>query len=825
MTLPRRDFLRGLTASSAALLWRPGTASAAEIVLPEAVLAPSLSIDTRGHLIPIAPSSLRLGGSRTTARGEESLRLTNYYFERRMRETASGKETIRPTLPVCGEFQFARYNPGLWEDELSKMKACGLTTVATYLFWILHEPEEGRFNWQGRRDLRRFIELCAQQGLEVFLRVGPFVHGEMRNGGLPDWLYGKPFEERSNDPAYLDCVRRFYAEIGSQIRGLLWEEGGPIVSIQLENEFMAASAPWEVTSTHEQPIEWITKGTGGMEHMMSLKKIAIESGLRAPVYVATAWGSPVPPGEFLPMYGGYGFEPWSLDPQTHRQKPSWTYLFRAAHASLLTNGKQTDANNAGQVPFACCELGGGMQCFYRDRFVVPPESVQATAIVSLGSGCSYLGYYVFHGGSNPAGERVFYGEYGVPRISYDFQAPVGENGQIADSYRALRLVHLFLASWGDRLAAMQTILPTEAENLKPENAAAVRWALRTDGNESFLFANNYQDHIALPARKSLRFRIQLDRGEAIVPSAQGLSIAAGESAIYPVGVRLGKLTVAWSTTQLLTEILHEGVRHVFLFAPRGAAAEIALAASSIAECESKGGTVERNRDVWIARSLNGKSFQLRCKSGSETTFLHVLERDKALQLSRHRLWGADRLVLTDADAAERNGQLYLWARKEQTEAFVFPPPQGIAAHDHDVLPGAGRLRASAKPWKSGVSFERIASHKMRIHVAAHALEGIDNLLLRILYVGDVGQLFLHGALVADNYANGSPWEIGLRQLGIGNADVEMLLKVIPREEDTPAYLDETVPGAERFAGKQVAAIESFETVPIYRFHFEKPEDL
>lgn len=826
MTLKRRDFLRALTASSAAMLLRPGTLSAAGIVLPDAALAPALTIDMRGRLAPIVPSPLRMGGSRSTTRGEESLRLTNFYFEHRLREKSTGKETIKPILPVCGEFPFARCTPDIWEDELSKMKACGLTTVATYLFWIFHEPEEGRFDWQGRRNLRRFLELCSQQGLDVFLRVGPFVHGEMRNGGLPDWLYGKSFEVRSNDPAYLDCVRRFYAEIGSQICGLLWEEGGPIVSIQLENEFMAASAPWEVAWSHEQPIEWITKGSGGAGHMMALKKIAIETGLRAPVYAATAWDSPIPSGEFLPMYGGYGFEPWSLDPQTHRQKPSWTYLFRAAHASVLTNGKQSAAIDAGQVPFACCELGGGMQCFYRDRFVVPPESVQATAIVALGSGCSFLGYYVFHGGSNPAGERVFYGEYDVPRISYDFQAPIREFGQIVDSYRALRMVHLFLASWGDRLAAMQTVLPADAETLKPEDAVAVRYALRTDGRESFLFVNNYQDHVALPAQKELRFRIQRDQGETDFPLRHSISIAAGESAIFPIGVRLGKLTVAWSTAQLLTEITHEGVRHVFLFAPRGVVPAIAFAAADgLTECVAKDGMVEHNREVWIARGAVGRSFQVRCKASGENFLIHVLERGEALRLSRHRLWGMDRLVFTEADAAERNEQLLLWSQSEHAEALIFPPPPGVAGSDHAVLPGAGRLRATAKPWKSGVRFERIDARKMRIHVAAYALEGVDNVLLRIQYVGDVGHLFLRGALVADNFSNGAPWEIGLLQLDLGSGDAELLLKVIPRNADTPVYLDETVSRLERFTGNQVAAIESFEAIPIYRFQFEKPVDL
>jgi beta-galactosidase len=799
---------------------RPCAGLMAESVAPY----DAITIDARGRVHPAFPAPLKLGGSRQTARGEETLRLANLCFERKLRSRATGEETIRRELPVCGEFHFARCNPNFWEDELSKMKACGLTIVATYLFWILHEPEEGRFVWTDQRDLRRFVTLCAKQGLEVMIRVGPFAHGEMRNGGLPDWMYGKPFAVRSNDPGYLECARRFYAEIGRQVDGLLWEQGGPIVGIQLENEFMAATAPWETALQHQQPFEWISSGSGDVEHMMVLKKMAIETGLRAPVYTATAWGSPVPVNEFLPVHGGYGFEPWSIDPQTHKQKPSWTFLFHASQANQLPDGKQGSGVEAGRIPFACCELGGGMQCFYLDRFIVPPESVQATAITSLGSGCSFLGYYVFHGGSNPAGERVFYGEYDVPRISYDFQAPIGEFGQIADSYRALRLVHLFLASWGDRLAGMQTALPAGAEDLKPEDIAPIRSAIRTNGDESFLFVNNYQDHAPMPARQNLCFRMQLDRGEAVVPSAGGFSIAGGESAILPVGVRVGKLKVLWSTAQLVTELEAENVRHVVLFTPRGARPEIALSADGLTQCKVEGGTMQRDRSRCLIQGTPDAILRVRCMASGESTVLHVLPRAEALRLSRHRIEGVDRLVVTDADAAEQNGHLVLWSRENQADALVFPPLSRSSPLSEAVIPGAGGVHVSAAHWKGTITFDRMGDEVLRIRVGANPLEGVDNVLLRISYVGDIGQLFFRGELVADNFANGAPWEIGLRQLKV-DEQAEMIVKIVPRGEDSPVHLDETVPHPERFRGKSVARIDSIAAVPVYCFHVNQAEAL
>src|SRR5258708_3618962 len=90
--------------------------------------------------------------------------------------------------PVMGEFHYARYPQGEWRDELLKMKAGGIDIVASYVFWIHHEEIEGQWDWSGSRDLRRFVELAHEVGLKVIMRVGPWCHGEVRNGGLPDWI-------------------------------------------------------------------------------------------------------------------------------------------------------------------------------------------------------------------------------------------------------------------------------------------------------------------------------------------------------------------------------------------------------------------------------------------------------------------------------------------------------------------------------------------------------------------------------------------------------------------------------------------------------------
>lgn len=821
MTWQRREFLQAMAAAGTLTALHPRALRASdEIAGPGA----DIVIDARGRVCPAKPSPIRAGGTRTTQHGSEVLRFTNLYMERTARVPGQQPDTVRPVLPVAGEFHFSRYLPDLWEDELRKMKACGINLISTYLFWILHEPMEGHFEWRHRRDLRRFLEICRTLDLEVILRVGPFAHGEMRNGGLPDWLYAKPFAVRSNDAGYLACVQRFYAAVAEQVHGLRWQEGGPIVAIQLENEFMTASSPWELERGFEQPIVWIPRGTGGAGHMLALKKMAVELGLTAPIFTATGWGCELPPFEFLPLYGGYGFEPWSIDPRTHSQKPSWTFLFRAAQSRLLPTGKEAGGPDAGQIPFGHCELGGGMQCFYLDRFVVPADSVQATAITALGSGSSLLGYYMFHGGSNPAGERVFYGEYDVPRISYDFQAPIRETGQIAESYRALRLVHLFLGAWGNRLAPMQTVIPADAEKLLPEEVTAVRCAVRTDGHSAFLFINNYQDHVPQPERRNLRFRIQLDERERTFSSQAGVGLASGESAVFPLHFALGKLTLAWATVQPITELVHDGVRHVFFFVPRGVKPELAIFRAGLQQCNTDGdASVESDGLHQFVRGSATQAFHVRCKADGEAVYLHVLPRADALRLARLFLGGQQRIVLTSADPAEQDSQLILWSRENSVSAAVFPPLRGSAPGANAVLPPCSTVTASAASWKGGVTAERSASDSFRVMVAADAMDGIDNVLLSVEFVGDIGQAFVRGELVADNFANGVPWEIGLRQIAPGDGPWEILLKVIPREKDSKVTLDQTVPHPERFQGDRVGAIDAVRVIPVYRHLIRIPE--
>src|ERR1017187_10523156 len=193
----------------------------------------------------------------------------------------------KPWFPVMGEFQYTRYPAENWEQEILKMKAGGVRIVSTYIFWIHHEEIEGQFDWSGRRDLHRFVELAGKHGMFVWVRVGPWDHGEVRNGGLPDWLLRKT-KTRENDAAYLRYVQRFYGEIGRQLKGLFWKAGGPIVGVQIENEYHS-------------------RGAGkGEEHILTLRKMVRDAGMDAPFYSITGWDdAAIPSRDVIPVFGGY----------------------------------------------------------------------------------------------------------------------------------------------------------------------------------------------------------------------------------------------------------------------------------------------------------------------------------------------------------------------------------------------------------------------------------------------------------------------------------------------------------------------------------------
>lgn len=419
---------------------------------------------------PLLINHLNMGGK--NPKGEE-INVTSRYF------TRNGK----PWIGVMGEFHFSRYSRENWHRELAKMKAGGITIVSTYLFWIYHEEIEGKMDFGGDNDIRAFIEECKDVGLDVVIRIGPWAHGECRNGGFPDWLLKKDYKLRDNNEEYLAIVKKWYQSIYNEVKGLFYKDGGNIIAVQIENEFV-----------------------DNAEHLAKLKEIAVECGFIAPIYTVTGWnsasGAKIPVDEVVPVFGGYCEAPW--ENHMNRLSPSPHYFFnRMRNDSAIGTDLIAKTQSDGwqlpyeRYPFATCELGGGIEVTHHRRPIIKPMDIYAVSLVKLGDGNNLVGYYMYHGGTNKIGELSTFNETKAtgypndyPILSYDFQAPLSEYGEVREQYGLLNMLHMFVNDFGEEFAQM---IAVDSENtVAVDDTNSLRYGMRTDGKRGFVFVNHYQ---------------------------------------------------------------------------------------------------------------------------------------------------------------------------------------------------------------------------------------------------------------------------------------------------------------------------------------------
>lgn len=388
-----------------------------------------------------------------------------------------------PWFPVMGEIHYSRLPENEWSEALYKMKAGGVNIAACYTIWIHHEEEEGVWDFNERRNLRRFLDTASNCGMYVFLRIGPWCHAEVRNGGFPDWLLKKDFKPRTNDESYFFYVEKFYKKIFEQAEGLFIKDNGPVIGVQIENEYGHCHG---------------LTGMDGEEHMKRLTRMAKEIGYDAPIYTATGWGGAVT-GGLLPVMGGYCDAPW--DQRLTEIEPSGNFIFtheRNDHNIGSDLGQGAGLTfNPDDFPYLTAELGGGLQVTKHRRPVARPADAAAMSIVKMGSGANLLGYYMYHGGVNPKGRLSTLQESretgylnDLPVKSYDFRAPLGAYGQINGSYKELKMIAMFTADFGSELCKMPSLIP-DNNPLKPDDDVNLRYSFRHNGQWGFVFFNNY----------------------------------------------------------------------------------------------------------------------------------------------------------------------------------------------------------------------------------------------------------------------------------------------------------------------------------------------
>lgn len=155
----------------------------------------------------------------------------------------------QPFRYVSGSIHYFRVPQPYWQDRLHKMRLGGLNAIQTYVEWSSHEPSPGHYDFEGQNNLVEFINLAQKEDLLVILRVGPYICAERDMGGFPYWLLRTPnIKLRTSDPTYLTPVDRWLEILLPKIRPLLYENGGPIIMVQIENEYGSYGCDLNYTS-------------------------------------------------------------------------------------------------------------------------------------------------------------------------------------------------------------------------------------------------------------------------------------------------------------------------------------------------------------------------------------------------------------------------------------------------------------------------------------------------------------------------------------------------------------------------------------------------
>ena len=616
--------------------------------------------------------------------------------------------------PVMGEIHYSRVPQDEWQREVRKMREGGVTIIATYIFWNHIEEQEGIFRWDGQRNLRRFLEVCKQEQMPVVLRLGPFCHGEVRNGGIPDWMFAKGCKLREANSVFLGFAERLYRQIFTQVQGLQWKDGGPVVAAQFDNEY---------------------RGRG--EYLMALKQIAQKIGFDLPFYTRTGWPelrTPVPYGEMLPLYGDYADGFWDKEITEGCGNYYKAFNFKAYRSSTAIATDQFDysqtqpsAISPQTYPYFTCELGGGMATAYHRRPYVYPEDAYSMALVKLGSGSNLLGYYMYHGGTNPEGVLHTLNEVqtspgtannDLPVCTYDFQAPLGEFGQPYPQYYMLRPLHLFMQDFGETLAPMEAQFPAP-QDMKRGQDDVLRWSVRSQGDSGFIFVNNYERFQQLTAKRQ-----QLTACGVTLPR---LTVPSGTMAIFPVNI----CGIRYATAQLVAR--RDG--RLYMMQIPGIPTTIVL---------QSGKTLKNVKAKGTERPIYGN--------------ICLLTREQA-----------ERLFLREKETVNSE-QLIVKSEK---------------------VKDAGPLRTikKGKAKVAEAPTEQDWNHAAVYRIPLTHLQPTS--LLRICYRGDCARLYADGKLVADNFYYGRPFLYGLWRLPKDCKELELRILplqpdapiYLPREAD------------------------------------------
>jgi beta-galactosidase len=308
----------------------------------------------------------------------------------------------KPFQILSGELEYARIPRADWKDRLRKVHALGLNTITVYVFWNLHEPRPGVYDFSGQNDVAEFLREAASEGLYVVLRPGPYVCAEWDLGGYPAWLLkDHAMQLRSAQPSYLEPVRRWMLRLGKELAPLQASNGGPILAVQIENEYGSFEVPDD-----------------GGQYLRKFRQIVLDAGFSGSL-LYTADGADVLakgtlPGVFAAVDYGTGDAGRSL--------------------ALLRRFRPG-------APVYIAEYWDGWFDHWGEKHQVTDAAKQIAEIrMAIEKGYS-INLYMIHGGTSFGwmnGANSGHDAYQPDVNSYDYDAPIDESGRPRPKYFALR---------------------------------------------------------------------------------------------------------------------------------------------------------------------------------------------------------------------------------------------------------------------------------------------------------------------------------------------------------------------------------------------------
>lgn len=305
-----------------------------------------------------------------------------------------------PIKIISGAVHYFRVVPEYWEDRLLKLKAMGCNTVETYVSWNLHEPQEGIFDFEGILNIKRFIEVAQKLDLFVIVRPSPYICAEWEFGGLPAWLLKyDDMKFRCNDQQFLDKVEAYYQQLLKEIISLQVTHDGPIIMMQVENEY----------------------GSYGNDkaYLYALTEIMEENGVDVPLVTSD--------GPWLDMF----------DNGTILDKALPTVN---CGSEIKKNTKILSEFVGREIPLMVMEFWIGWFTAWGDEKLHHTKVKEAAKELDDLLDIGHVNFYMFHGGTNFGFTNgANYYDYLTPDVtSYDYDAPLTEWGDVTEKYKAFR---------------------------------------------------------------------------------------------------------------------------------------------------------------------------------------------------------------------------------------------------------------------------------------------------------------------------------------------------------------------------------------------------